>query len=43
VPYVSRALEEASKTYEEIRMPVEKLCKIASSSRFEEEIHIAPL
>jgi hypothetical protein len=42
VLYVSRALEEASKTYEEMRMTVEKLCKIASSPRFEKEIHIAP-
>jgi len=43
VPYASRALEETSKTYEEMRMIVEKLCKIVSTARFEEEIHIAPL
>jgi len=28
VPYVSRALEETSKTYEKMKVTVEKLCKI---------------
>jgi len=27
VPYVSHTLEETSKTYEEMKMTVEKLCK----------------
>jgi hypothetical protein len=43
VSYVSHTLEETSKTYEEMKMTVEKLCKIVSTSTFEEEIHIAPL
>ena len=42
MPYVSCTLEEASKTYEEMKMTEEKLCKIVSISRFEEEIHILP-
>ena len=42
MPYVSCTLEETSKTYEVTKMSVEKLCKIVSTSRFEEEIHILP-
>ena len=41
MPYVSRTLEEASKTYE-VKMTIEKLCKIVFTSRFEKEIHITP-
>jgi hypothetical protein len=40
VPYVSRTLEETSKTHE-VKMTMEKVCKIVFTSRFEEEIHIA--
>jgi len=40
--HVSHTLEETSKTYEEMKMTIEKLCKIVSTSRFKEEIHIAP-
>jgi len=35
-------LEETSKTYEVMKMSVEKLCKIVSTSRFKEKSHIAP-
>ena len=42
MPYVSCTLEETSKTYEVTKMSVEKLRKIVSTSRFEEEIHIVP-
>ena len=42
MPYVSQTLEETPKTYEMMKMSVEKLRKIVSTSRFEEEIHVAP-